>query len=125
MSDHARKGYYPVCQDFPPRGSRLSNDVCVRCLSYVLRYIGQIVTIPEGLELEVMSLQWHHLGQPYPSIGILSNEISDAEPDIMQVSDEIGDKITDFINTIGIDILVQLSQSETLTWEDVLNGEAA
>jgi len=125
MTDPKDKGYYPVCQDFPPRGSRLSDDACVRCLRYIVRYIDHITALPKGLELEVMSLQWHQTGQPYPSIGILSNEASDAEQDIMQLSDELGDKINDFINTIGIDTLVQLSQNETLTWADVLGDQTA
>ena len=120
MAESQEKGHYLVCPDFGPDGAKLSYDTLVRCFCYILKRIHEIATVPPGVQFEIISLRWHHFGEAYPSLGIPADERNKDGEKMTRLSFVIGDQITEFIHSIGLNSLIELSSEETMTWADVL-----
>lgn len=116
-----RRGYHLVCPDLGAAGQRLSLDDQTRLHSYLIGRIGEVTTVPVGLGFEVIPLRWHHHGEAYPAIGMFAEPGPPAAGDLTVLSLQIEDGLSDLVQRIGLEPLLQLSSGETLRWEDVLH----
>ena len=93
-------------------------DAEVRCLSYLMRRISQLMPIPEGVFFELIPAQY--LGGPYPCIGLYTHRFVDTDQSLCRLSFVIGGRLEQFVQDIGIERLLVLSAEEDVCWKDVL-----
>jgi len=122
MNTDSNEGYYLVCPDLVPGTGGITENQCVKCLCYVIEHMNEVAPIPPEMAFEVISVRWHHVGEPYPVIGIPANGRPELlVPDIAQFSMMLEHKVTEYIERCGLQKLVELSKGEALTWADVLS----
>jgi hypothetical protein len=96
----------------------LSPDEQVRCLSYLLRRIPELVEVPPGVHFEVTPAQY--LGGPYPAIGLHTDATADQEEDCWPLQMEITQKLEAYVQGLGLERLLELSSAEAISWREVL-----
>jgi hypothetical protein len=126
MNTDSNEGYYLVCPDLVPGTDGITEDQCVKCLCYIIQHTNGVAPVPPKMEFEVIPVRWHHVGQPYPVIGIPAKGKPELlAPNISQFAMMLEHKVTEYIERCGLRELVELSKYEALTWDDVLRKHDA
>ncbi len=101
----------------------MSFDAQVRCLSYLIKRIGDVVAVPSNVRFEIIPAEY--LGGPYPAIGMYS--VGPAEEDKTPGLNPffIEERLSAFIQQVGLERLQELSSDETKTWQDILSSFGA
>ncbi len=94
-------------------------DQQVRCLSYLMRRIKQIMPIVEGAYFELIKAQY--TGGPYPAIGLCTRRFVDTNKNLCELSFAVGEQLERLVEEIGIERLLILSAEEEVCWQNVLD----
>lgn len=121
------RGYYPLCPDLGPRWHWLSLDEQTRIHAFLITQLAERDDLPANVAFEVIPMQWHHLGEHFPVIGIpASDEDDHAKGALLSgVAQRLGEELSGLIREMGMDALRVRSAAQTLRWEDVHNLSAS
>ena len=120
-----KRGYYIVDPGSALAAGELSSDTQTRCLSYVVKHLGEIAHLPPEVEFQVIPLRWHHHGEPYPTIGMYPVSAYAAAGDLTGLSFALGERVSAFISEVGLERLQALASQEAVTWADIQKAEDA
>lgn len=113
----AERGYQIIA---PHLGlSSLTPDTQVRCLSYLIVHMDEIIDIPPGLALRIIPVTY--MGGPYPSIGIYSEYDTDLTTQISDIVTSYERLVENYVHKISLERLMELSADETITWREILD----
>lgn len=115
-----KRGYDIVDPDLARSALALNYDAQVRCLSYLIGQLSNIVDFPQGVMFEVIPVQ-HHYGGPYPIIGLYTETPVTSDENLLRLGLAIGDELDAYIKKVGTERLLELSSEETATWQDILS----
>jgi len=115
MKQDEKRGYQIID---PGLNLPLSYDTQGRCLSYLMRRIGEITPVPQGVLFELIPVQY--LGDPYPAIGLYTETFVDTDANLCRLSFAIGEELERFIEQTGLEHLIERSSAEDVRWSDVL-----
>ena len=97
----------------------LSEDEEVRCLSYLMRRIKQIMPIPEGACFELIKAQY--TGGPFPCIGLYTLTFVDTNKNLCDLAITVGKRLGHLVKEMSVERLLLLSAEEDTCWQDVLD----
>jgi len=118
MSEDKQRGYQIVDPGLASPQYSLSDDAQVQCLTYLMRRIPDIASVPQGVLFELISVQY--LGGPYPAIGLYTKTPIDTDANLCRLSFAIGEGLERLIERTGVERLMELSSGEDVCWNDVL-----
>ena len=98
----------------------LDEDQEVRVLSYLIEHLGDITVVPEGLQFEVLAVQWHYHGPHGPQIGFYPLEEGSDPKSLGHLVLRLSDELRAYAFEVGLDRLLELSAEQPITWADVL-----
>lgn len=96
----------------------LDQDTQVRCLSYLMKRLPELVGVPAGVLFELIPAQY--LGGPYPAIGLYTQATGGTDEEMNRLAFQITGLLEDYIQHLGIGRLLQLSEEQQDRWQDVL-----
>lgn len=94
----------------------LTYDEQVKCLSWLIRQLPSIYAIPPNSVMKVIPAEF--LGGPYPAIGLW------AEGRGYEIVFSIEELLAELVEKMSVKKLLDLSATETLIWEEVLNTDS-
>ncbi|MEO7718783.1 MAG: hypothetical protein ABIY70_21505 [Capsulimonas sp.] len=107
--------------DLSMLGEPINSDIATRCLAVLYDKIRELTPVPDGVIFELMPIcLW---GGVQPAIGLYTDTEATDVGDTLKLAHAIDRRLSDYINEIGVDALIELANTKTVTWAELRGDE--